>query len=213
MNMSMNANANANANESRMDRTEPKPTGWRRVKTLLHEETFGIHPRLIALNTVVGFLPRHHAMQARARLFSLAGFQIGEGTRIAAAPKINGGDTLFSNLVIGKNCTIEVDCVLDLEERIVIGDRVTLSPGVMILTSTHELDIREHRAGAVQRLPVEIGDGVWLGARCVILPGVKVGAGAIVNPGSVVNKDVTAQTRVGGSPATQLEVLQTLESR
>jgi maltose O-acetyltransferase len=82
----------------------------------------------------------------------------------------------------------------------------------MILTSTHELDIREHRAGAVQRSPVVIGDGAWLGARCVILPGVTVGAGSIVNPGAVVNKDVAAHTRVGGMPAMQLEVLTVLET-
>jgi len=37
----------------------------------------------------------------------------------------------------------------EVNPRITIGDRVTVSPGVMILTSTHELDIREHRAGAV----------------------------------------------------------------
>jgi len=190
-----------------MDRTEAKPTGWERVKVLLHEETFGIHPRLIALNTVAQLLPRHHAALARARLFALVGFRIGARTRLEAAPQINGGEALFSNLIIGSDCTIEVDCVLDLEERITIGDRVTLSPGVMILTSTHELDIREHRAGAVQRSPVNIGDGAWLGARCTILPGVNVGEGAIVNPGSVVNKHVAPHTRVGGMPAVQLEEL------
>lgn len=194
-----------------MDRTEIKAKGWQRVKILFHEETFGFHPRLIALNAVAGFLPRHQAPQARARLFSLAGFRIGEGTRLAAPPKINGGDALFSNLVIGKDCSIEVDCVFDLEERLTVGDRVTIGPGVMILTSTHELDIREHRAGAVQRSPVNIGDGAWLGARCTILPGVTVGAGSVVNPGSVVNKDVVPHTRVGGIPATQLEVLQEAE--
>jgi len=190
-----------------MDRTEVKATGWQRIKVLFHEETFGFHPRLVALNTVVGFLPRHRAAHARARLFSLAGFRIGQGTRLAAAPKINGGDSLFSNLVIGEDCWIEVDCVFDLEERVTIGDRVTIGPGVMILTSTHELDIREHRAGVVQRFPVSIGDGAWLGARCTILPGVSVGTGAVVNPGSVVNKDVAPHTRVGGIPATQVEVL------
>jgi maltose O-acetyltransferase len=195
--------------EKVMDRTEAKPTGWRRVKVLLHEETFGFHPRLMALNAVARLLPRHQAWQARARLFSLVGFQIGAGTRLADAPKLNGGDALFSNLVIGKDCSIEVECVFDLEARITIGNRVTISPGVMILTSTHELDIREHRAGAVQRLPVSIEDGAWLGARCTILPGVKVGEGAIVNPGSVVNKDVAPHTRVGGMPATLLETLPT----
>ena len=190
-----------------MDRTEVKATGWERIKILLHEETFGFHPRLVALNAVVAFLPRHQALRARSRLFALAGFRIGAGTRLAAPPKINGGDALFENLVIGTDCSIDVDCVFDLEERLTIGDRVTIGPGVMILTSTHELDIREHRAGAVQRSPVIIGDGAWLGARSTILPGVTVGAGAVVNAGSVVNKDVLPHTRVGGIPATQLELL------
>ncbi|HYQ44932.1 MAG TPA: DapH/DapD/GlmU-related protein [Polyangiaceae bacterium] len=175
--------------------------------TLLREETTGIHPRLIALNAVIGLLPRHHAQATRARMLSMAGFRVGAGTRLAGPPKINGGQKLFQNLVIGRDCEIEADCVLDLEERITIGDRVTLSPGVMILTSTHELDIREHRAGPVQLSPVSIGDGAWLGPRCIILPGVTVGAGAIVNPGAVVNKDVAPHTRVGGVPAVQLEVL------
>jgi maltose O-acetyltransferase len=179
---------------------------------LLREETSGIHPRLIALNLTLGLLPRQQARETRARLFSLAGFRIGAGTRIASTPKINGGPDLFDKLLIGKDCTIETDCVFDLGEQITLGDRVTLSPGVMILTSTHELDIREHRAGPLQLAPVTIGDGAWLGPRSVILPGVNIGAGAIVNAGSVVNKDVQAQTRVGGTPAVQLEVLKTDEA-
>ena len=190
-----------------MDRDAPKPTGWKKVRTLLQEETQGIHPRLMALNAVGKLLPGGRATLARAQLFSLAGFRIGRGTRFVSSPVINGGAALFSNLVIGDDCVIDTGCVFDLEERITLADRVTLSPGVMLLTSTHELDIREHRAGPVQLAPVTIGEGAWLGARCVILPGVTIGAGAIVNPGSVVNKDVLAQTRVGGMPATQLEVL------
>ena len=190
-----------------MARSDPKPTGWRKAIALLREETIGIHPRLIALNTAARALPRHQAMETRAKLFSLVGFRIGEGTRIAAMPRINGGPGLVSNLIVGQACTIEAECVLDLSERLTIDDRVTLSPEMMILTSTHELDIREHRAGPVQMAPVTIGEGAWLGARAIILPGVTIGAGAVVDAGAVVNKDVAPQTRVGGIPAVQLEVL------
>jgi acetyltransferase-like isoleucine patch superfamily enzyme len=182
-----------------------------KVAALVRDETVGVHPRLIALNLVTGFLPRHRAAEARARLYSIAGFRIGEGTKLQAPPRLNGSTGLFSNLVIGRDCSIDAECVFDLADRITIGDRVTLSPGVMILTSTHELDIREHRAGPLQLAPVNIGDGVWLGARAIILPGVTIGEGAVVNPGSVVNKDVAPQTRVGGSPAVQIEVLKTHE--
>jgi|SRR6187551_1219670 len=190
-----------------MSNADAKPTGWRKLVILAIEETTGIHPRLLALNAALAFLPNHEAQEARARLFSLAGFRVGPRTRFASNPKINGGSKLFSNLVIGADCVIETDCVLDLGERITLGDRVTLGPGVMILTSTHELDIREHRAGQVQMSPVSIGEGVWCGARAIILPGVTIGAGAVINAGSVVNKDVAPQTRVGGIPAAQLEVL------
>ena len=191
-----------------MPRLDPKPTGWRKGVALLREETAGIHPRLLALNALARLLPRHQASHSRARLFALAGFSIGEGTHLADTPKINGGSKLFANLIIGTDCAIDVDCVFDLEDRITIGDRVTLSPGVMILTSTHKLDFREHRAGAVELAPVNVGNGVWLGARCTILPGVTIGEGSIVNAGSVVNKNVAPNVRVGGIPAAQLEVLQ-----
>ncbi|MES1174352.1 MAG: acyltransferase [Myxococcales bacterium] len=192
-----------------MDRAEPKYYGLEKFKVLLSEDTSGIHPRLLALNLATRFLPHHYAPRFRAQLFSLAGFQIGQGTLIDATPKINGGANLFANLVVGRDCSIDVECVFDLGERITIGDRVTIGPGAMILTSTHELDFKEHRAGQVQLSPVTIGDGAWLGPRVVILPGVKVGAGSIINAGSVVTKEVVPNTRVGGVPATQLEVLET----
>ena len=188
-----------------MSNSTPKPTGWQKVLTLVREETSGIHPQLMALQLALSFLPKHQAQSARAQLFALAGFRVGPDTRIASTPKINGSRTLFSNLIVGANCVIEADCVFDLEERITIGDRVALGPGVMILTSTHELDIRAHRAGPVVRSPVTIGDGAWLGPRSLILAGVTIGAGAIVDAGSVVNKDVPAQTRVGGIPAVPVE--------
>jgi acetyltransferase-like isoleucine patch superfamily enzyme len=192
-------------------RDAPKPTGWRKLFGVVRDEVVGVHPRLMALNLAVGVLPRHQASEARARLFALAGFRIGEGTRIQAPPRINGQAKLFSNLVVGKNCDIAAECVFDLAEKITIGDKVTLSPGVMILTSTHELDIKEHRAGPLQLAPVTVGDGVLLGARSIILPGVTIGDGAVVNPGAVVNKDVAPQTRVGGTPAVPIEVLKAHE--
>jgi maltose O-acetyltransferase len=194
------------------DRTPTKRSGWRKAVALFRDETVGVHPRLLAMSVAAGMLPRHRAAETRARLFAWAGFRIGEGTRIQAPPRLNGDRNLYANLVVGRDCEIEADCIFDLAERITIGDRVTISPGVMILTSTHELDIREHRAGALQLSPVNVGDGAWLGARSIILPGVTIGEGAVVNPGAVVNKDVAPQTRVGGTPAVPIEVLKTHEA-
>lgn len=193
--------------ERKEDRTEVKLGGWAKVRSLLQEDTSGLHPRLLALYFANRLLPKYRAAATRARLFAMVGFQIGDGTRIAEPPRINGDEDLYTNLIVGKDCRIDIGCVFDLAERITIGDRVTIGPGVMLLTSTHELDIKEHRAGHPQLIPVTIGDGVWIGPRAVVLPGVTIGPGSVVEAGSVVNKDVPPHSRVGGMPAAVLETL------
>jgi len=180
----------------------------RKLWEILQQESTGLHPRLQAFTIAQSFLPKRESGWARARLFALAGFRVGQGTRIDGCPRITGQTGLEANLVIGKNCVIGDQCVFDLSERITMGDNVTLSPGTMILTSTHEMASAQHRAGKVITSPVAIGHGAWLGARCIILPGANIGEGAVVDAGAVVNKEVLPHTRVAGIPAMQRENLQ-----
>src|SRR5687767_10786243 len=189
-------------------RVEPKHLPiWRRALIAAHTEVVGIHPRLHAYNLAVSLLPSRHSGELRARLLRLTGAVIGRGTKIHGAIKLTGPGDLMKRLQIGEDCNLGAECVLDLSETLSIGDRVTLEPGVMILTSTHELDFPQHRAGKIILNPVSIGVGAWLRARAVVLPGVKIGAGAVVEAGAVVNKDVEPNARVGGIPAAKLEVL------
>jgi maltose O-acetyltransferase len=189
-------------------RFEPKAAPlWKRAFAAVQTEVVGIHPRLHAYNLAAGLLPLRASAELRARLLRLAGFSVGKGVRINGPLKISGPRGLLERLQIGDETFIDADCVLDLSEKMTIGSRVTIEPGVLMLTSTHELDFPDHRAGALIVSPVSVGDGAWLRARCVILPGVKIGAGAVVEPGAVVNKDVEPNLRVGGSPAVKLEVL------
>ena len=185
-----------------------------RIWNLVVGETIAIHPRLILLK-LRGAMTAQRAKPLRnAALMRRAGFAIGERTTVMSLPGITGSRRnpndetkpgLYANLIIGADAVLDIDVVLDLEERITIGDRVLIGAQVMILTSTHELGPREHRAGPVIRNPVTVADGAWIGARAVILPGVTIGEGAVVNPGSVVNKDVAPNTRVAGSPAKKVE--------
>src|SRR5699024_4814402 len=46
-----------------------------------------------------------------------------------------------------------------------------------------------------------IGNDVWIGAEAIIMPGIRVGDGAIIATGAIVTKDVEAYTIVGGNPA------------
>lgn len=91
---------------------------------------------------------------------------------------------------------------------ITLGDRCVISDGVQLLTHDFSLDrVAERRLGVSDQelsrsASVEIGDQAFIGMRSIIMPGVTIGAGAIVAAGSVVVKDVPADTVVGGNPAT-----------
>lgn len=190
------------------ERFEPKNLPlWRRAWIALQTEFVGVHPRLHAYNLATGLLPRRTGGHVRADLLRRLGFTVGKGTEIRGPLRLSGPRGILALLQIGEDCSIDADCMLELSENLRIGDRVTLEPGVMILTSTHELDFPQHRAGKIIASPVSIGDGAWLRARAIVLPGVKIGAGAVVEAGAVVNKDVEDNTRVGGTPAVKLEVL------
>jgi maltose O-acetyltransferase len=180
---------------------------WRRAVEVVLTEFAGLHPRLHAYNVAAELLPASAAGGLRARLLRLAGFDVGAGTRVTGPLSITGPRGVLPRLKIGANCAIAPNCVIDLSEHVTIGDGVTIEPGVMILTSTHELDFPHHRAGALVTNPVTIGSGTWLRARAIILPGVNVGNGVVVEAGAVVNKDVPSNARVGGSPAVVLEEL------
>jgi maltose O-acetyltransferase len=190
------------------ERFEPKHLPlWRRALIALETEVVGIHPRLHLYNLATGLLPRRTSGRFRADLLRKLGFTVGRGTEIKGPLKVSGTGAMLSLLQIGEDCSIDADCLLEISENLRIGDRVTLEPGVMILTSTHELDFPQHRAGKIITSPVSIGDGAWVRARAIVLPGVQIGAGAVVEAGAVVNKDVAEHTRVGGMPAVKLEVL------
>ncbi|HYP91147.1 MAG TPA: acyltransferase [Polyangiaceae bacterium] len=189
-------------------RVDPKHLPlWRRALIAFETEFVGIHPRLHAYNLATSLLPRRTGGRLRANLLRGLGFKVGQGTEIRGPLKLSGARGIDDALQIGRDCSIDTDCLLEISAELRIGDRVTLEPGVMILTSTHELDFPQHRAGKIIVAPVTIGDGAWIRARAIVLPGVKIGAGAVVEAGAVVNKDVDEHTRVGGMPAAKLEVL------
>jgi acetyltransferase-like isoleucine patch superfamily enzyme len=194
-----------------MNGTEPcatKPRSlWLRALTLLTTELVEMEPQLRAYNLAMGLLPRRNGAKARVKVLRALGFTVGSGTEIKGPLKLSGARGIVGKLRIGQSCNIDAECTFEVSDALTIGDRVTIEPGVMILTSTHELDFSQHRAGKLVTGPVSIGAGAWLRARAIILPGVEIGTGAVVDAGAIVDKNVADHTRVGGMPAAPLEVL------
>ena len=83
---------------------------------------------------------------------------------------------------------------------IFIEDNVMIGPNVTICTGTHPVSPRLRARGLQYNKPVRICAGAWLGACCVVLPGVTVGEGSVIGAGSVVTRDVPAGVVAVGNP-------------
>lgn len=99
---------------------------------------------------------------------------------------------------IGSGTSVGHRCILDGREGLTIGDNVNLSTEAWIWTLQHDKDSPTF---ACQGAPVVVEDYAWLGGRTIVLPGVRIGRGAVVASGAVVTKDVEPYTVVGGIPA------------
>ncbi len=126
----------------------------------------------------------------------------GQGVNIR--PRVYFGSG--ANVSIGNHSMMGQDSIIGSTAEVAIGNDVMMGPEVLVYTSNHGM-----AAGTPMRLQplesaaVRIGDDVWIGARCIILPGVNIGDGAVLAAGAVVTGDVPANAVVGGVPAKLLK--------
>ncbi len=142
----------------------------------------------------VGHLPFHHC---RRFFYRLAGIRIGRGSTI------HMGANFFQpkGISIGEDTIIGNHAFLDGRASLRIGDHVDIASEVMIYNSEH--DVHREDMKAIEE-PVIIEDYAFIGPRVIILPGVKIGKGAVVAAAAVVTKDVPPGIIVGGVPAKEI---------
>lgn len=139
----------------------------------------------------VGHIPFHFV---RKLFYKNSGVKIGSGSAIHMwanffQPK---------NIEIGADTIIGNNAFLDGRDTLIIGNHTDIAAEVLIYNSEHDINAEDFSAHIA---PVEIGDYVFIGPRAIILPGVKIGQGAIVAAGAVVTRDVEPFSIVGGVPA------------
>jgi acetyltransferase-like isoleucine patch superfamily enzyme len=179
---------------------------WRnsiqRVARYTNHEWQSIHWRLNVAQLLVSGIPHGTAGNVRTSIYRRAGFKhIGAKVYIRGTLDLRGAGDIYDRLHLGHGCSINTPCLLDLSADIVIGEGVNIGHNTMIITSTHEMGSTLGRCGPVAAQPVRIGDGAWIGAGVLIMPGVTIGEGAVIVAGAMVSHDVPANAKVAGNPA------------
>jgi acetyltransferase-like isoleucine patch superfamily enzyme len=152
-----------------------------------------------ATNHLISSIPSHTIRYAWYR--HVLGWYLGPNTTILMGQhvRIKSIRSNGARVSIGAGTYIETGCLLSTAGGLLIGDNVWLSPGVWLVTCSHDMD---DPAFAEIYAPIVIDDRAWIGTGAMVLGGVTIGAGAVVQPGAVVTQDVAPHSIVGGVPAT-----------
>lgn len=135
-------------------------------------------------------------VSGRERLFRSLVAEAGDGFTVHSPFRCDLG----WNIRIGRNFTGNFGlCILD-EAPVRIGDNVFIGPNCTIATITHALLAEQRNRGIMAARPVEIGDNVWLAAGVTVLPGARIGEGAVIGAGSVVSGTIPPRVLAAGIP-------------
>ena len=102
------------------------------------------------------------------------------------------------HILVGEGTCIDLNCNFIDDGMITIGKNVIIGPAVTVITSGRPVrpDMREYKYAD----PVTIKDNVLIGANVTVFPGVTIGENSVIEPGSVVSKDIPANVIAGGNP-------------
>ncbi len=173
---------------------------WPHVKQVAWEELEPLASRRFLAQLAAGF-PSQAFSRTRTAMLRAAGVRIGPSSLIQGPLRVTGSGNPCQDLSIGTFTLISGALHVDIGAPIKIGNRVRIGHDVSLLTIDHDVGPEEMRSGRRKFGCIEIGDGAWLASRVVVLPGVRIGAGAIIAAASVVTRDVPENTLVAGVPA------------
>jgi len=172
-----------------------------REKMLVGELYDSLDPELVSA--------RNHARDLCQALNQTREGDAEERRRILVDLFGKGGDSVWmqppfycdygSNIELGERVFFNFNCVVLDVCAVRIGNFTLFGPAVQIYTPLHPLSAELRRKQEYGK-PVEIGSDVWIGGGAIILPGVRIGDRAVIGAGSVVTRDLPADTFAAGNP-------------
>lgn len=156
--------------------SKPKQVLWYFTNILFFKNAFVVH---------AGF---------KAMLLRLFGASVGKG--VVIKPSVN---IKFPwKLTIGDHSWIGENVWIDNIDQLVIGSNVCISQGALLLNGNHDA---KKTGFDLITAPIKLEDGVWIGAKAIVCPGVTCKSHSILTVGSVASKDLEAYSIYKGNPA------------
>jgi acetyltransferase-like isoleucine patch superfamily enzyme len=156
-------------------------------------------PRFVV--TLWGYLKYGCLISPKAEVEITSQLSIGRKTVIGSFTKVKATD---GPLTLGRNVEIATGCAItSYTAGVVIGDDCLIGPNVSIIGNNYcfdRLDVPIRLQEKVSHKGIRIGNGVWIGAGCVLLDGAHVGSGSILTPNSVVSSRIPENSIVQGNP-------------
>ena len=150
------------------------------------------------IKSVFPLLPETRCFALKRSMLRWAGAKVGRNVRVCSSVMIVGA----GELEIGDNTWIGHRCLISASSSVRIGKNVDIAPNVFIGNGTHGITPDRDRIADVEcSRDVEVGDGCWLCAGSMVLPGVSLGAKCVVAAGSVVTRSFGPMKLLAGVPA------------
>lgn len=129
----------------------------------------------------------------------------------ADGASIYGSAIVFGTVRVGRNTWIGPNTLLDgSADALEIGSNCSISAGTQIYTHDTVLWAVSGGRQPKRHGSVKIGDNVYVGSQCVIVPSIAIGSQAVIGANSLVNRSVPERTIVAGSPARQIGTVEVL---
>jgi maltose O-acetyltransferase len=112
-----------------------------------------------------------------------------------------------TNISLGDRVFFNFNCVILDVMKVTIGSNVLFGPSVQVYTAMHPMDSKERASGLEFARPITIGSDVWIGGGAIICPGVEIGERCVIGAGSVVTKNILADTFAAGNPCRVIKQL------
>lgn len=148
---------------------------------------------------LISHLPYSPGNRLREKILKRILGRMGEGSHVSTQVSIISPENVFLDERVG----VANRVILDGRGGISIGKDSIIGFESIILSCTHKSSSRDIpiRDQGMYQKKISIGEDVWIGARALIMPGVKIGQGAIIGANAVVSRDVEPYAIMGGVPA------------